>query len=127
VVWQHATSEALVEMRCVIDRLTDTQIIDYKTDIELDDIAARHGDQLRINALALQQNGEHRILPELAVYHARSGQLIAIDNTPEAMAGTMARIATAASMIVQGNYPAQPQRHFCQHCPALPLCPEGQA
>lgn len=125
--WQYVTPSAHVEVRCIIDRFSDTQIIDYKTDYELDDIAAKHGDQLRINALALQQVAPDRPLPALAVYHARSGHIVPIDSSPAAMDATKAHIAAAAHLIVTGSFPAKPQRGFCQHCPALPLCPEGNA
>jgi hypothetical protein len=124
--WQYQTPHALVEMRCIIDRISATQIIDYKTDLAEHDIADRHGDQLRINAYALMQGNTQRPVPDLAVYHARSGNLITVDNSPAAMRATAARIATAAELIVQGTYPAKPHPNHCPHCPALPLCPEGR-
>lgn len=125
--WQIDTDVAQVEIRCVIDRYNDTHIIDYKTDHDIHDIAQRHGDQLRINAMALRQREPQHQDRELLVYHARSGQLIRVDNSPEAMTTTRARIAQAASWIVAARYPATPQPRICGHCPAREWCPEGQS
>lgn len=124
--WQYHTPHAVVEMRCVIDRVNSHQIVDYKTDHDIQDIADRHGDQLRINAFAYTQAATQPQTPTLAIYHARSGQLIPVDNSPAAMAATKARIDHATSLIVTGDYPAKPHPHHCPHCPARPLCPEGR-
>ena len=127
IQWHEHTPDAMVEMRCIIDRITDTHIIDYKTDHDITDIAQRHGDQLRINALALQHVYPDAAPPQLAVYHARTGTLIPVDSSAAAMHHTKQRINEAAMRIVTGNYPAQPHLNHCGHCPARPLCPEGQA
>jgi len=65
--------------------------------------------------------------PQLAVYHARTGMLYPVDNSTQAMQQTKRRINEAAALIVNGTYPAKPDINHCIHCPARPLCPEGQA
>ncbi len=127
IQWQDDTPDALIEMRCIIDRITATHIIDYKTDHDSTDIALKHGDQLRINALAMQHVNPNAPTPQLAVYHARTGMLYPVDNSTQAMQQTERRINEAAALIVNGTYPAKPDINHCIHCPARPLCPEGQA
>lgn len=124
--WTIETSDAIVEMNGIIDRWHNHTIIDYKTDEQLDAIAERHGDQLRLYALAVMQIRNLSNAPDLNIYHARSGSIIAIANDATTMQATQDRVATAVRTILDGEYPACPTPQYCRHCPALRLCPEGQ-
>jgi DNA helicase II / ATP-dependent DNA helicase PcrA len=123
--WQIDTPHAVVELSGVIDRLTATQIIDFKTDLERTGIAERHGDQLRLYAHAISQQQTASQPLDLVVYHVRSGEQIAIANDAHAMHQTMLRLEKAAQHIVNSDYPAVPRADYCIHCPARVMCPEG--
>lgn len=123
--WQIDTPHAVIELSGVIDRLTTTQIIDFKTDLERDGIAERHGDQLRLYAHAINQQRASSQPSELVVYHVRSGAQITITNDAHTMQQTMLRLENAAQHIVNGDYPAVPRAAYCIHCPARVICPEG--
>ncbi len=123
--WQIDTPHAVIELSGVIDRLTATQIIDFKTDLERTGIAERHGDQLRLYAHAINQQHATSQPIDLVVYHVRSGEQIAIANDAHTMRQTMHRLENAAQHIVNGTYPAIPRADYCSHCPARMLCPEG--
>lgn len=123
--WQIDTPSAVVELSGVIDRLTPTQIIDFKTDLDSAGISERHGDQLRLYAHAIMQQQATTKPNELVVYHVRSGAQISIANDPQAMHQTMLRLEKAAQHIVNSDYPAVPRADYCVHCPARMMCPEG--
>jgi hypothetical protein len=122
--WQIDTS-AVVELSGVIDRLTPTQIIDFKTDVDSVGISERHRGQLRLYAHAIMVQ-QPMIQPgEQVVYHVRSGAQITIANDPQAMHQTMLRLEKAAQHIVNSDYPAVPRAGYCTHRPAGEMCPEG--
>lgn|GEM_PF-1822582 len=125
IIWNVETSDAVIEMSGIIDRWYQQGIVDYKTDESLAGLAERHGDQLRLYALAIMQiNGLTRP-PALAVYHARSGTVVPIDHSETALRQTRQHLQQAAWHIVNGEYPARPQPTYCAHCPALSHCTEG--
>jgi hypothetical protein len=123
--WQIDTPSAVVELSGVIDRLTPTQIIDFKTDLDSAGVSARHGDQLRLYAHAIMQQQATTKPNDLVVYHVRSGEQITIANDPQAMHQTMLRLEKAVQHIVNSDYPAVPRADYCIHCPARMICPEG--
>ena len=123
--WQIDLPAAVVELSGVIDRLTSTQIIDFKTDLDSAGISARHGDQLRLYAHAIMQQQASTQPSELVVYHVRSGEQITIANDPQSMHQTMLRLEKAVQHIVNSDYPAVPRADYCIHCPARMMCPEG--
>ena len=123
--WQIDTPHAVIELSGIIDRLTATQIIDFKTDIERTGIAERHGDQLRLYAYAINQQQVTSQPIDLVVYHVRSGEQITIANDAHTMRQTMHRLENATQHIVNGTYPAIPRADYCSHCPARVICPEG--
>lgn len=124
--WRIETPRALVEMTGVIDRQWNGMIVDYKTDESIDGIVERHGDQLRLYAHAWMRQHQRTTIPAIAVYHARTGMLIPIPNDELLMRQTQQRVATAASHIVDGDYPARPDHSYCRHCPARAICAEGR-
>ncbi|MEY3989903.1 MAG: hypothetical protein RI985_984 [Chloroflexota bacterium] len=124
--WQVETPGALVEMTGVVDRLWNDMIVDYKTDESIDGIVERHGDQLRLYALAWMRQRQLTTIPAIAVYHARTGTLIPIPNDELLMRQTQQRLAVAAQHIVTGDYPARPEHAYCRHCPARAICAEGR-
>ncbi len=123
--WQIDMPAAVVELSGVIDRLTTTQIIDFKTDLDSAGISARHGDQLRLYAHAIMQQQTATQPSELVVYHVRSGEQITIANDSQSMNQTMLRLEKAVQHIVNSDYPAVPRADYCIHCPARMMCPEG--
>jgi ATP-dependent exoDNAse (exonuclease V) beta subunit len=123
--WQIDMPAAVVELSGVIDRLTTTQIIDFKTDLDSAGISTRHGDQLRLYAHAIMQQQAATQPSELVVYHVRSGEQITIANDPPSMHQTMLRLEKAVQHIVNSDYPAVPRADYCIHCPARVMCPEG--
>ncbi len=123
--WQIDTPSAVVELSGVIDRLTPTQIIDFKTDFDSAGISTRHGDQLRLYANAIMLRQASTQPSELVVYHVRSGEQITIANDVHAMQQTMLRLEKAVQHIVNSDYPAVPRADYCIHCPARMMCPEG--
>jgi hypothetical protein len=123
--WQIDMPAAVVELSGVIDRLTSTQIIDFKTDLDSAGISARHGDQLRLYAHAIMQQQAATQPSELVVYHVRSGEQITIANDSQSMHQTMLRLEKAVQHIVNSDYPAVPRADYCIHCPARMMCPEG--
>lgn len=124
--WRIETPRALVEMTGVIDRQWNGMIVDYKTDESMDGIVERHGDQLRLYAQAWMRQQQHASIPAIAVYHARTGTMIPIPNDELLMRQTQQRVATAATHLVEGDYPARPEHHYCRHCPARAICAEGR-
>lgn len=124
--WSVETPLAVIEMTGVIDRQWNGTIIDYKTDEHLDGLAERHGDQLRLYAQAWMRHHRHSTAPAIAVYHARTGNLIQIANDERAMRHTQQHLATAAAHLVNGDYPARPVHTYCRHCPARTICPDGK-
>jgi DNA helicase-2/ATP-dependent DNA helicase PcrA len=125
IIWNVETSDAVIELSGIIDRWHQGAIIDYKTDESVDGIAERHGDQLRLYALAVMQITGSTQPPALAVYHARSGKTVTIDHSESALLQTRQHLQHAARHIVNGEYPARPQPAYCAHCPALAHCAEG--
>ncbi|MBM4413021.1 MAG: ATP-dependent helicase, partial [Chloroflexi bacterium] len=125
--WRVETPHALIEMSGVIDRHWNNMIIDYKTDETTDGIVERHGDQLRLYAQAWMRLQKQTQIPNIAVYHTRSGTLHQIPNDERAMRQTQQLLADGAAMIVQREYPARPAYTFCRHCPARPICPDGKS
>lgn len=123
--WQIDLPAAVVELSGVIDRLTPTQIIDFKTDIDSAGISERHGDQLRLYAHAIMQQQATTKPNDLVVYHVRSGAQIPITNDPQSMHQTMLCLEKAVQHIVNSDYPAVPRADYCIHCPARMMCPEG--
>jgi len=123
--WQIDTPSAVVELSGVIDRLTTTQIIDFKTDLDSAGISARHGDQLRLYAHAIMQQQATTKPNDLVIYHVRSGEQISIANDAQSMHQTMLRLEKAVQHIVNSDYPAVPRADYCIHCPARMMCPEG--
>lgn len=126
IVWNVETSEAVIELSGIIDRWYQRGIVDYKTDESVAGLAERHGDQLRLYALAVMQINGLTQPPTLAVYHARSGTIVNIDHSAMALQQTQHHLQQAAQHIVNGEYPARPQPAYCAHCPALAHCPEGK-
>lgn len=124
--WRIETPRAVVEMNGVIDRQWNGMIVDYKTDESIDGIVERHGDQLRLYAQAWMRQRHQTTIPTIAVYHVRTGTLIPIPNDEVLMRQTQQRVATAAIHIVDGEYPARPEHHYCRHCPARAICAEGR-
>jgi len=124
--WRIETPRALVEMTGVIDRQWNGMIVDYKTDESMDGIVERHSDQLRLYAQAWMRQQQHASIPAIAVYHARTGTMIPIPNDELLMRQTQQRVATAATHLVEGDYPARPEHHYCRHCPARAICAEGR-
>jgi len=125
--WRVETPHALIEMSGVIDRHWNNMIVDYKTDETIDGIIERHGDQLRLYAQAWMRLQKQTHIPNIAVYHTRTGTLHHIPNDARAMRQTQQLLADGAEMIVQRQYPARPAYAFCRHCPARPICPDGKS
>lgn len=125
IIWNVETSDAVIELSGIIDRWYQQGIVDYKTDESLQGLAERHGDQLRLYALAIMQINGLTQPPALSVYHARSGTLIPIDASAAALQQTRQHLQQAAHHIVNGSYPARPQPAYCAHCPALAHCADG--
>ena len=125
--WKVERPAAVVQFSGVVDRYDGTTVIDYKTDTDLEGLAERHGDQLRLYGAALAAVSGDQAMPSLALYHARSGTTIPIDNSPAALADTYERLDTAIQWLVRDAFPAIPEFRSCRHCPARWLCPEGHA
>jgi DNA helicase-2/ATP-dependent DNA helicase PcrA len=124
--WVVERPRALVQFNGIIDRYDGVSVVDYKTDTEHDGIAQRHGDQLRLYGAAIASTHHLQQLPQLVLYHARSGSSVDVDNSQHALDETYQRLDSALEWIVRGSYPATPVPSSCAHCPAKWLCPEGR-
>lgn len=124
MTWEWDRPAARVRLTGVVDRFDGTTITDYKTDMELNGLADKHGDQLRLYGLALS-DGDPRRMPALQLYHARSGTLVSVDASPAAVAATLAALDAALVEMAADIYPPRPSFAACQFCPARPLCPEA--
>ena len=125
--WKLERETAIVHFTGIVDRYDGTTVVDYKTDSDLTGLAERHGDQLRLYGAALAEAAGSPLLPALALYHARSGTTVPVDNSASAVASTYARLDIALQWVTSGSFPAMPAHDTCAHCPARWLCPEGKA
>jgi ATP-dependent exoDNAse (exonuclease V) beta subunit len=125
--WTVDRPSAQVQFTGILDRYDGTTVVDYKIDSELNGLAERHGDQLRLYGAAIAAASGSTTLPTLTLYHARSGTVVNVDNTQTALDATLQNLDDALRWLTSGSFPALPAFATCSHCPARWLCPEGQA
>lgn len=111
----------------IADRIEASRLVDYKTDAYGENLSEKHGDQVRLYALAAQRGGILAAGASLYIYHVPTAQMIPVSWNELEEKRLLADLAGFAGALVApyGAFPSQPGE-YCVWCTARGVICSGE-